>query len=212
MSMMGLLERAEALAMLNDAARRAAGGDGSLVLVSGEAGIGKSALLARAFPGDEPHDTRVLWGACDPLFTPRPLGPLHDIARQVGGPLLDAASSSTTREALFGTMLDELRRHAPTTVVVIEDVHWADEATLDLLKFLGRRIHRTHALLVISYRDDEVGPTHPLRVVLGHLPATNAATPGLWPPCRRRLSTCWPAKPAGRRTVCMMSPAAIHSS
>ena len=70
-------------------------------------------------------------------------------------------------------MLDELRRHAPTTVVVIEDVHWADEATLDLLKFLGRRIHRTPALLVISYRDDEVGPTHPLRVVLGHLPMTN---------------------------------------
>lgn len=170
---MGLLERADELAVLDDAARRAGGGAGSVVLVSGEAGIGKTALLAHAFADVEPRRARVLWGACDPLSTPRPLGPLHDIARQVGGTLLDAATSSIAREVLFGTMLDELRRDAPPTVVVVEDIHWADEATLDLLKFLSRRIQRTSALLVITFRDDEVGPTHPLRSFLGHLPPTD---------------------------------------
>ncbi|HTE47086.1 MAG TPA: AAA family ATPase [Gemmatimonadaceae bacterium] len=170
---MGLLERADELAVLDDAARRAAGGAGSVVLVSGEAGIGKSALLAHAFTSAESHGARVFWGACDPLSTPRPLGPLHDIARQVGGTLLDAATSSIAREILFGTMLDHLRRESAPIVMVVEDVHWADEATLDLLTFLSRRIRRTSALLVITYRDDEVGPTHPLRAFLGHLPPTD---------------------------------------
>ena len=199
LGMTELVERANELGILGDATRRAAGGEGSVVLLSGEAGIGKSALLAHAFAGgasNDTCDTCVLWGACDPLFTPRPLGPLHDIARQVGGPLLAAASSSTPREALFGAMLDELRRHAPPTVVVIEDVQWADEATLDLLKFLSRRIHRTQAVLVITYRDDEIGPTHPLRAVLGHLPATNVRRLSLAPLSAQAVEAL--ARDAGR--------------
>jgi DNA-binding CsgD family transcriptional regulator/tetratricopeptide (TPR) repeat protein len=178
---MGLLERADELAILDDAAHRAAGGAGSVVLVSGEAGIGKSALLAQAFANGASVQARVLWGACDPLSTPRPLGPLHDIARQVGGTVLGTATASVAREDLFGGMLDELRRDGPPTIVVVEDIHWADEATLDLLTFLGRRIHQTRALLVVSYRDDEVGPTHPVRVLLGHLPPVNVRRIGLKP-------------------------------
>src|SRR6476620_2274834 len=161
---MELLERTDEFAILDAATRRAAGGAGSVVLVSGEAGIGKSALLANALAGCKPHKPRVLWGVCDPLSSPRPLGPLHDIARQTGGALLAAATAPDAREALFGAMLDELRRGAPPTAMVVEDVHWADEATVDLLTFLSRRINQTPALLVISYRDDEVGPAHPLRV------------------------------------------------
>ncbi|MEP6491713.1 MAG: AAA family ATPase [bacterium] len=191
-----LLERREELAVLHAAARRASSGAGSVVVVSGDAGIGKSALLARAFADGEFRDVRVLWGACDPLFTPRPLGPFHDIARQVSGALLKAATSSTAREVLFGAMLEELGRPGPTAVVVIEDVHWADEATLDLLKFLGRRIHRVPALLVISHREDEVGPAHPLRSVLGHLPTAHVRRISLAPLSSEAVSVL--AHDAGR--------------
>ncbi|MDQ2766186.1 MAG: hypothetical protein M3Y30_03415, partial [Gemmatimonadota bacterium] len=100
-------------------------------------------------------------------------GPLYDIAHQVGGPLLDAVTSAAAREVLFGVMLDELRGEPAPTVVIVEDVHWADEATLDLLQFLGRRIHLTSALLVVSYRDNEIGPTHQLRGLTGSLPPTH---------------------------------------
>jgi len=80
-----------------------------------------------------------------------------------------AAIAAGNREAIFTAALDELER-GPPALVVLEDMHWADDATLDLFKFLSRRIHRTHALLVITYRDDELGPRHPLRFVLGELP------------------------------------------
>jgi len=74
---------------------------------------------------------------------------------------------------IFSAVLDELR-HRPPVIAVIEDLHWADAATLDLVKFLGRRIRQVPALLVLTYRDDELGPRHPLRIVLGDL-ATSAA-------------------------------------
>lgn len=193
---MGLLERADQLAILDDATRRAASGVGSVVLVSGEAGIGKSALLAHAFGASAPHQARVLWGACDPLSSPRPLGPLHDIARQAGGSLRGAIGSSVGREVLFGAMLDELRRDGSPTVVVVEDVHWADEATLDLLSFLSRRMHQTPALLVVSYRDDEVGPTHPLRAFLGHVPPMHVQRLGLAPLSLQAVDTL--ARATGR--------------
>jgi DNA-binding CsgD family transcriptional regulator len=115
---------------------------------------------------------RVLWGACDALITPRPLGPLHDIARQSQGRLLDLLDGRASRDTLFAAVIDELGRRDAVSLIVFEDMHWADEATLDLVKFLGRRIDRTRALLVLTYRDDEVGPRHPLRVVIGELPRT----------------------------------------
>ncbi|MBV9879041.1 MAG: AAA family ATPase [Gemmatirosa sp.] len=166
---MELLERDDQLAALDAALRAAAGGEGSIVLVEGEAGVGKTALLTR-FAARTDAATRVLWGACDALFTPRPLGPLHDVARQAGGRLLAASTSSAGRETLFAAFLDELQRGRLTTALVVEDAHWADEATLDLLKFLGRRIGRTRAMIAVTYRSDEVGAAHPLRAVLGDLP------------------------------------------
>src|SRR5262249_2326703 len=138
----------------------------------------------------EQDAARVLWGACDALFTPRPLAPLHDIARQTKGALLAAIESAATRDRIFTATLDELET-GPAALVVFEDVHWADEATLDLLKFLGRRIQRTRALLAVTYRDDEVGPRHPLRFVLGDFPRATvrrAPLPPLSQPAVEKLA------------------------
>ena len=170
---MELLERASFLRTLDEYVGEARGGDGRLVLVSGEAGMGKTALLEefkRRSTG-----TRWLWGACDGLLTPRPLGPLFDIAAQAGGELDDLCQQDAPRDRLFTAFLAELSSPAAGTVAVIEDVHWADEATLDLLSFAGRRLSRTRSLLVATYRDDELADDHPLRIVLGDL-ATQRAT------------------------------------
>jgi predicted ATPase len=163
---MELLEREQSLADLTRWLEAAAGG-GCIALVSGEAGIGKTSLLQEF--SKRQRRARVLWGACDALFTPRPLAPLYDIARQTQGVLLAAMESGATRDQIFTAALDELERGA-ASFVVFEDVHWADEATLDLLKFLGRRIQRTRAMLAVTYRDDEVGSRHPLRFVIGDFP------------------------------------------
>jgi DNA-binding CsgD family transcriptional regulator/tetratricopeptide (TPR) repeat protein len=150
---------------------------GCIALVRGEAGVGKTFLLNEF--SKQQRETRVLWGACDALFTPRPLGPLYDVARQAQGPLLAAIDSGADRDKIFAAMLDELER--TKTLVVFEDLHWADEATLDLLKYLGRRIHRSRAMLVVTYRDDEVDSRHPLRFVIGDLPRHNTYRMSLSP-------------------------------
>jgi DNA-binding CsgD family transcriptional regulator len=162
-----LLERKTALDTLAEIAGQARSGEGQLVLVEGEAGVGKSALLEQ-FTHDLP-DSRLLSGACDGMFTPRPLGPLFDIAQQVHGRLHSLCRADAPREQLFDALLTELCEPGPLPVVVIEDVHWADEATLDLLGFLARRIREISVLLIVSYRNDELADTHPLRIALGYL-------------------------------------------
>ncbi len=169
---MALLEREPLLDALAGILGEAAAGEGRVALVYGEAGIGKTALID-CFTRERARRARTLSGACDALHTPRPLGPVHDIARQAGGPLLERLEAGAPPRAIFAAMLDELGRRGPV-VAVLEDLHWADAATLDLVKFLGRRIRHVGALLVLTYRDDELGPHHPLRVVLGDL-ATAAA-------------------------------------
>ncbi|MEV4658923.1 AAA family ATPase [Micromonospora sp. NPDC049301] len=169
---MELLERADALATLNGLL---ASPGGAIALVAGEAGAGKSALVS-AFAARA--GAKVLWGSCDPLLTPRALGPLHDIARQVGGVLaerltaLHAGAEAERRGAVFDALLDELTDSRPgcRAVMVVEDAHWADGATLDLIAYLGRRLPRQPALLVLTLRDDEVGAEHPLHAVLAGLP------------------------------------------
>jgi DNA-binding CsgD family transcriptional regulator len=170
MSPRTLLERERELAELGEWLDAAVGRGGTVALVAGEAGIGKTTLL-QEFSRRQGKVRRVLWGSCDALFTPRPLAPLHDIARQADAALARALTAGD-RDTIFNAALDDLERGAPA-LVVLEDMHWADEATLDLLKFLGRRIQRAKALVVISYRDDEVGPWHPLRLVIGELPRGN---------------------------------------
>ena len=162
---MELLEREQNLADLTEWFRATESG-GCVALLGGESGVGKTSLLQEF--AQRNSRARVLWGACDALFTPQPLAPLHDIARQTRGALLATLNSKADRDLIFAVTLDELARSP--ALVIFEDVHWADEATLDLVKFLGRRIERTHAMLALSYRDDEVGPRHPLRFVIGDLP------------------------------------------
>jgi DNA-binding CsgD family transcriptional regulator/tetratricopeptide (TPR) repeat protein len=172
-----LLERNEYLVELTAWLRAASEQSGCVALVAGEAGIGKTALIQEF--SKHQSKTRVLWGACDALFTPRPFAPLHDIGRQTKGALLAAVNSGGGRDEIFTAALDELEREK--TLLVFEDMHWADEATLDLLKYLGRRVHRTHAMLAITYRDDEVGPRHPLRHVIGDLPRASVRRMSLAP-------------------------------
>lgn len=183
-----LLERDAYLHTLDDLLCQVQAGSGRIALVSGEAGIGKTSLV-ECFLDRRQAEMRVLSGACEALFTPRALGPLYDIAYQTQAPILPflepiLESTVNNRAALFATVLADLTQTAlPTslpTILVIEDIHWADEATLDLIKFLGRRIHRTTALLIVTYRDEELGRDHPLRLVLGDLPARDVTR--LWLP------------------------------
>ncbi|MGH8891014.1 MAG: AAA family ATPase, partial [Acidothermaceae bacterium] len=162
-----LVEREAALASLARYVSEAAAGQGRLVLVPGEAGVGKSALVEQLRRDNA--DVQWWWGACDGLFTPRPLGPLFDIADQMGGDLRELCLTGAAREQLFGALLRRLNDQTTLQVVVVEDIHWADEATLDLLRFLARRIDAMRVLLVVTYRDDGVKPADPLRVALGEL-------------------------------------------
>ena len=137
------------------------------MLVVGEAGTGKTALL-RGFGDGVAGSARVLWAACDHLFTPRPLGPFLDLAEAAGGQpaarMGDAARPYDVAAALLAGL-----GSGGTAVVVLEDVHWADEASLDVIRLLARRIEAVPVLVVLSYRDEELDRSHPLRLVLGDL-------------------------------------------
>ncbi|MGH3413318.1 MAG: helix-turn-helix transcriptional regulator [Marmoricola sp.] len=164
---MQLLEREQQLGSLTQYAEEARTGHGRLVLVAGEAGAGKSSLvelLEERLP-----DARWARGSCDGLFIPRPLAPLYDAAGALGGHLADLVHQDAPRDVLFTALLEDLARSDRLTVLVIEDLHWADEATLDLVQFLARRLRSSRVLLIGSYRDDELAPDDPLRSVLGVL-------------------------------------------
>ncbi|HEY8322972.1 MAG TPA: AAA family ATPase [Ktedonobacterales bacterium] len=163
-----LLERDDQLVAL--AAHLAAvlgGGGGRMVFIGGEAGVGKSAL-ARRFASDHVSDARLLTGMCDPLYTPRPLGPLLDIAPALGDRFQALVEGGGRAYEIAMALIGALAHERPT-ILLFEDVHWADEATLDVLRFLARRIESVPALILMTYRDD-LERIHPLRILLGELP------------------------------------------
>jgi predicted ATPase/DNA-binding CsgD family transcriptional regulator len=172
-TIVNLVERDEPLRLLGDRLRAAAAGRGNTVLITGEAGIGKTSLL-RAF-AETSADARLWWGACDALQTPHPLAPLYDIARSSDVSFGLQFQIDGNRAALFESVIGELQLTRRPTLFVVEDAHWADEATLDLLIFVGRRIDRVPCLLAVSYRDDEFASGHPLQRLIGELPARNLA-------------------------------------
>jgi DNA-binding CsgD family transcriptional regulator/tetratricopeptide (TPR) repeat protein len=162
----GILEREAELTVLDDAIQAAAAGDGSVVLVFGEAGIGKSSLV-EAVRGQLPAEGRMFVGYCDDLATPRTLGPFRDLVGSVGSELSRAVLDGGDRDRILAALRAELDWPEHPAVLVIEDIHWADEATLDALRYLIRRIAGLPAVLVLTYRDDELGRDHPLHGLLG---------------------------------------------
>ncbi len=177
---MHLLERDPCFDQLSELLHTAAAGNGRTVLISGEAGIGKTALVEQ-FVNQQASSVRYLWGACEALFTPRPLGPLYDIAAQAQGNLATLMGRATERPTLFSALLDELQQSSLSTIMVFEDVHWADEATLDLIKYLGRRITHLPVLFLVTYRDNELSRDHPLWSVIGDLPSSAVTRMRLFP-------------------------------
>jgi len=169
---MELLERSQQLKTLSSLLDEAAEGTGRLVLVAGEAGVGKTALC-RKFCDSVAERSTAMWGACDPLAAARPLGPLVDISTELGGEIPGLLREGV-RDRIFEVTLHQLTERSKATIVVFEDVHWADDSTLDLLRFLARRIESAHVLLLVTYRDDQLDQTHPLRVVLGDLASAAA--------------------------------------
>ena len=144
-----------------------------MVLVEGEAGAGKTVLLRR-FCEDHRATARILWGGCDALHTPAPLAPLLDVAQITGGELVELVEGDASPHVVAAALMRELGRGSPT-VLVFEDVHWADEATLDVMRILGRRVESVPALVLASFREDELDRVHPLRLLLGEL-ATSQST------------------------------------
>ncbi len=169
-----VVERDAELGVLVAAAEAAAAGRGSVVLVTGGAGLGKSSLV-RALGRRLPGGARLLVGACDDLDTPRPLGPLRDLGHVVGADLARAVRDGGDRDRLLAALRAELDWAGHATVLVIEDVHWADAATIDLLRLLVRRVDELPAVVVLTWRDDDLAATHPLRQLLASLATTGQA-------------------------------------
>jgi DNA-binding winged helix-turn-helix (wHTH) protein/tetratricopeptide (TPR) repeat protein len=165
----GLVERDSELAVLWTSLDRAESQrSGSVVLVAGEAGIGKSALV-RAFQvdtEDEGHAV-VLVGGCDDMITPRVLGPIRDMAMVAGGELAAAFDRGADHDDLLGVFLGLLARQP--TVVVIEDLHWADDATVDAVRTVARRLRRLPVVLILTYREEDLAADDAFRGVLGVL-------------------------------------------
>jgi predicted ATPase/DNA-binding CsgD family transcriptional regulator len=166
---MELIERDSFLSLMRTEFEKVSENEGHSILVSGEAGIGKTSLV-KAFCKSLQKQYKIYQGTCDALFTPRPLGPILDIIWQMQG--MDGWANTLSisdRSALFSQFYHELANQQESTIIVIEDIHWADEATLDFIKFFARRINRLHCLFILTYRDDEIHTHHPFRTVLGQL-------------------------------------------
>ncbi len=166
--MMNILERDPYLSQLHERLNQAALGNGCLVFLSGEAGGGKTALIER-FAETIRQDAEMAVVSCDGLKMPGPFGPLFDIAEALGPEVEAVLRAQAPRDRIFRTVLSAMKGTPDVNVLVGEDAHWTDEATLELVRFLGRRIGDTRTLMIVTYRDDSLDPYHPLRRVLGDL-------------------------------------------
>jgi DNA-binding CsgD family transcriptional regulator/tetratricopeptide (TPR) repeat protein len=191
-----LIERSEPLDVLNGALRLAASGRGNVIIVGGEAGIGKTSLL-REFAIEARSRAEVHWGGCEALFTPRPLGPLQDMAQAVDARVAELLEETASQERIFTALLNALQDARRTRVLIFEDVHWADKATLDLIKYLGRRVGTMKTVLVLSMRSDEIGASHPLAQVLGDIPSGQTTRIALKPLSAQGVDIL--ARQAGRK-------------
>jgi DNA-binding CsgD family transcriptional regulator len=171
---MALLERDDDLELLDAHWARARGGHGSLVIVAGEPGAGKSSLLQAFVATVDADADDIVWGACDPLPTPRPLGPLHDVAGQLGDATRHALRDASQSHEIFAAVHARLCERP--TVLVVDDLHWADQGTIDLLRYLLRRVADTSALVLATVRDEEIDASHAVRALLGDVARSADAT------------------------------------
>lgn len=176
---MRLIERDRELAALAAIADRARTGDGGLVLVSGESGAGKTSFVEE-FVASAPDGARVLWGGCDPLATPRPLGPVRDLSDQLGAETRRVLAEAEHSYDIFEAVFDDLAAHP--SVLVIDDLHWADQGTADLLRFVLRRVRKSPSLVIVTARQDEGGTLDWVRLLLGDIARSSAATSITLPP------------------------------
>src|SRR5215471_21720426 len=164
-----LVEREGFLASVERLLDEALGGSGRLVFLGGEAGVGKTALaaaLAEAASGPV-----VRRGCCDNITTAEALGPILDALPELSVAADLAAGLSMLR---LSQQVRGMLAESPM-LLLLEDVHWADEATLDILRFLGRRLAGARLMILATFRSEEVGGDHPLTVVMGDL----ATLPGV---------------------------------
>ena len=184
-----LLEREEQLRACAEYLAEAAAGHGRLVYVAGEAGIGKSTFSAQV-AADAAASATVAVGACDGSATPAPLGPLVEMLPHLPGELWPAEA---TRQEVFARLLAALREppDGRPYLLVVEDAHWADEATLDLVRYLARRVHGCRALVLVTYRPEDSSAARGLRILLGDTASANGTRrvdlPPLTPDAVRRL-------------------------
>lgn len=179
---MQLLERDVELAALRAGWARAKGGVGSLVLVGGESGVGKTALV-RTFASTATGSTTLAWGSCSPLVASPDLEPVREIAPQLGGEVSDLIADGAPVHRIVGPLVAVLTE--TPHVVVVDDLQWADEATLDLLRLLVVRIGGTRSLVIGTHREDGVGLDHPLRRLLGDVARSPHASRMLLGPLSR---------------------------
>ncbi len=149
---MELIERDSFLTALRSQCEDVSEGEGHCIFISGEAGIGKTTLI-KAFCNEVKSKCNIFHGICDALFTPRPLAPLYDVLLQLGKTIPESNIDITNRTAFFTNFLQEFSDRKEVNLIVFEDIHWADEATLDFIKFLSRRITQLKCLFILSYRD-----------------------------------------------------------
>jgi DNA-binding CsgD family transcriptional regulator len=167
-----LLEREVELARLEQCLEQVAlSGSGVVAFIGGEAGVGKTTLV-REFCARRGPREHVLQGACESLLAPRPFGPFIDLAEYSDGELGGLIDVGAKPHAVASALLRELQDDPTLSVVVLEDLHWADEATLDVLRLTARRLAGVDALMLVTYRNDELGRWHPLRALIGELGAS----------------------------------------
>ncbi len=179
-------EREQELGVLAARLADAQAGRGGVVIVSGESGAGKTSFV-ETFLERMPDESRVLWGVCDPLSTPRPLGPIHDLAGHFGEETQRSLRGGDHPHETFAAVFEELR--SVPSILVIDDLHWADQAVVDLLRFVLRRIRHTHSLVIGTVRDDDIGIGHPMRGLLGDVARSTSATSLELPPLSLRAVT-----------------------
>ncbi len=165
---MELIEREVFLAALDRLYQRMLDGEGHTVFISGEAGIGKTSLV-KQFARCLEKSKNVFTGTCDPLFTPRPLAPLYDVALQLEGDAWLQQHDVFPRADLFTRFFQALKNRKERTVIIFEDVHWADEASFDFIRFLARRIHSLPCLFILTHREEECKSVQLLQTIMGQL-------------------------------------------